>query len=104
MKTLLFVSFNSGSQKANGFVFGDAFTILPDATLVFTCTSVSSKSLRRFGAPTKTPKYLLIPSGGTYFEMLRVLKHFGYTDLQHDQKPISHFYVAVVTCVLARFS
>lgn len=64
------------SQKASSFVFGDAF--LPDATLVFTCISVSSKLLRRFGAPTKTPKYLLIQSGGTYFEMLRVLKHFSY--------------------------
>ena len=37
------------------------------------------------------------------------LRCYGYwnilaTDLRHDQKPISHFYVAVVTCVLARFS
>ena len=103
VKTLLFVSFNSGSQKASVLFLetrSQSYLTLLWYSHAFQYRQNHFDALEHRRKPQSTYWYRVV--GLT-------LRCYGYwnilaTDLRHDQKPISHFYVAVVTCVLARFS
>lgn len=103
VKTLLFVSFNSGSQKASVLFLetrSQSYLTLLWYSHAFQYRQNHFDALEHRRKPQSTYWYRVVGLTLRCYRYWNILA----TNLQHDQKPISHFYVAVVTCVLARFS